>query len=173
MDLPSRQACLDGVEDADVYLLLLGARYGDPLPHSGKAPTEEEFTVARRRSIPILAFRKLAVAPEPEQEDFIVRVGEFATGRFRGSFSTTPELLAAAAALREVEAIPPALQWTPLAHAPEVSWVIEPERTRGFISGLRTVKGANTLDSCRSEGESGVSAPFQAEQGRGTTRSRR
>lgn len=34
------------------------------------APTEEEFTVARRRSIPILAFRKLGVEPEPEQKDF-------------------------------------------------------------------------------------------------------
>jgi hypothetical protein len=28
MNLPSRQACLAGVEDADVYLLLLGEHYG-------------------------------------------------------------------------------------------------------------------------------------------------
>ncbi len=140
MDMPSRQACLEGVEDADVYLLLLGASYGDPLPDTGKAPTEEEFTVARRRGIPILAFRKLGVAPEPKQDDFIARIEEYARGKFRASFSTTPELLAvAAAALREAEKVPPALVWTPLANPPEVSWVIEPERIRGFIAGLGAV----------------------------------
>lgn len=29
--------------------------------------------------------------------------------------------------------------WTPLANPPKVSWVIEPERMRGFIAGLGTV----------------------------------
>jgi hypothetical protein len=56
--VPSRQACLDGVEDADTYFLLLGQHYADPLPDSGKSPTEEEFTVAKRRGIPIRVFRK-------------------------------------------------------------------------------------------------------------------
>jgi len=29
----SRQACLAGVEEAEVYVLLLGPKYGDPFPH--------------------------------------------------------------------------------------------------------------------------------------------
>jgi hypothetical protein len=33
---PSRDACLAGVEAADVYLLLLGERFGEPLPDTGK-----------------------------------------------------------------------------------------------------------------------------------------
>jgi hypothetical protein len=140
MDVPSRQACLDGVENADVYLLLLGVRYGDPLPDTGKAPTEEEFTVARRRGIPILAFRKLGVDPEPEQQKFLDSVEEYTTGKFRASFATTPELLAGVvAAIKEVEKSPPTLKWTLAANVPEVPWVFEPEHTSGYVSGLGTV----------------------------------
>jgi hypothetical protein len=57
----SRDACLAGVEQAEVYLLLLGQHYGEPMVDSGTAPTEEEFTVAKRRGIPILVFRKNGV----------------------------------------------------------------------------------------------------------------
>jgi len=35
--VPSRQACLDGIEAADVYVLLIGEHYGDSLPETGKA----------------------------------------------------------------------------------------------------------------------------------------
>ena len=140
MNVPSRQACLDGVEDADAYLLLLGEHYGDRLPDTGKAPTEEEFTVARRRGIPIIVFRKEGVDCEPEQKEFIASVEEYATGKFRAAFSTTPELLAAVvAAIKELETTPPALKWTPLAEKPSVSWVVEPERMRGYVSGLGTI----------------------------------
>jgi hypothetical protein len=36
--VPSREACLKGVESADLYLLLLGPHYGQPLPETGKSP---------------------------------------------------------------------------------------------------------------------------------------
>ncbi|OEJ56813.1 hypothetical protein BGM19_00885 [Streptomyces agglomeratus] len=32
--VPSREACLRGVREADVYVLLLGEKYGDPLDDS-------------------------------------------------------------------------------------------------------------------------------------------
>jgi len=38
-----REACLAGVEAADVYVLLLGPRYGEPFEDSGLSPTAEEF----------------------------------------------------------------------------------------------------------------------------------
>ena len=102
--VPSRQACLDGVEDADVYVLLLGEHYGGPLTETGKSPTEEEFTVAKRRGIPIVAFRKRGVAAEPNQEEFIGRIEAYSTGIFRNGFSNTGELLVEVTrAIRDLE----------------------------------------------------------------------
>jgi len=70
-DRSSREACLAGVDAADVYLLLLGPKYGEPLPDSDRAPTAEEFTRARQRGIPILVFNKDVVEPdEPAQAEF-------------------------------------------------------------------------------------------------------
>lgn len=44
-DKSSRNACLDGVRDCDVYLGIFGARYGFITP-SGRSATEEEFDEA-------------------------------------------------------------------------------------------------------------------------------
>ncbi len=113
--VPSRQACLDGVEDADAYLLLLGAHYGDPLSDTGKSPTEEEFIVAKRRGIPILAFRKHGVELEPAHDDFIRRIEAYTTGMFRSAFSNVTELLPQVArAIRELEREPTPLTFDAL-----------------------------------------------------------
>jgi len=89
---PSRDAFLAGVEGADVYLLLLGPHYGDPIFDSGLSPTEEEWTVGKRRGIPILVFRKLDVDLDDAQLAFAKRVEDYVTGRFRDTFSTTADL---------------------------------------------------------------------------------
>lgn len=49
-----QQVCLAGVRDADVVVLLLGARYGTP-QRSGLSPTHEEYREARGRK-PVLVF---------------------------------------------------------------------------------------------------------------------
>src|SRR5919106_5567342 len=77
----SREACLRGVDEADVYLLLIGNRYGEPVFDSGLSPTEEEFTRARQRGIPMLVFVKQGVEVEPRQQAFIDRVEEYTGGR--------------------------------------------------------------------------------------------
>ncbi|GAA4704984.1 DUF4062 domain-containing protein [Nocardioides conyzicola] len=83
----SREACLAGVEEADVYVLLLGPKYGTPLPDTGRAPTAEEFTRARQRGIPILVFNKVVDEPdEPEQRAFKAEVGHYVNGRLWRSF---------------------------------------------------------------------------------------
>jgi hypothetical protein len=121
--VPSRQACLDGVEDADAYLLLMGERYGDAVPDTGKSPTEEEFTVAKRRGIPILAYKKRNVAAEPAQRDFIERIDNYQTGLFRGSFANALELLPLVTAdVRGLEARPHALSFEPLDRAVAAPW---------------------------------------------------
>lgn len=83
----SRQACLAGVDEADVYALLLGPRYGTPFPDTGLSPTAEEFTRARQRNIPILVFTKLVdESDEPAQSDFKAEVGHYVNGRLWRSF---------------------------------------------------------------------------------------
>lgn len=130
--VPSREACLQGVRDADVYLLLLGERYGDPLPDTGLAPTEEEFAAARARDIPILVFLKRGVTPEDRQKAFIDRVSNYVDGRFRRGFEGVPDLLAAVAeVLRDLASRPTALTWTDLAAPPAVPWR---ESDRGSLS---------------------------------------
>jgi hypothetical protein len=68
-----QHALLGEVADADIYLLLLGARYGEP-GSSGISPTEEEFEEAKRHNKPIVILRQ-DVAMEPAQQEFLRRAG--------------------------------------------------------------------------------------------------
>ena len=54
-----QQACLGGVRDADVVVLLVGARYGAVQP-SGRSATDEEYREARE-SKEVLVFGTAAV----------------------------------------------------------------------------------------------------------------
>lgn len=135
-DVPSREACLAGVENADVYVLLLGEHYGTRMIDTGRAPTEEEFTVARRRGIPVLVFHKHGIDPDPEQDQFIGAVGDYANGRFWKEFASSSDLdVALVEALRQVAAQPAALTWTPLATPATVPWRgPDPQASRGYLS---------------------------------------
>ncbi|MCV7153987.1 DUF4062 domain-containing protein [Mycolicibacterium pyrenivorans] len=87
-DRSSREACLAGVEAADVYILLLGPRYGTPFPDTGLSPTAEEFRRARQRGIRILVFNKhVDEEDEPAQGDFKSEVGHYVNGRLWRSFT--------------------------------------------------------------------------------------
>ena len=87
-DRSSREACLAGVEAADVYVLLLGPRYGTPFPDTSLSPTAEEFRRARQRGIPILVFNKTVdEEDEPAQVDFKGEVGHYVNGRLWRSFT--------------------------------------------------------------------------------------
>lgn len=125
---PSREACLRGVEEAGAYLLLLGAQYGDPLPETGLAPTEEEFGVARRRGIPVLVFRKRNVEMDERQGEFAQRVEDYATGKFRKSFDSTSTLLIEVTrAIRELEREGEPLEWRRLPQPPAAPWGVGQE----------------------------------------------
>jgi Domain of unknown function (DUF4062) len=136
--VPSRQVCLSGVDQADVYLLVLGGRYGEPVFDSGLAPTEEEFTRARQRGIPMLVFVKQGVEVEPRQQAFIDRVEEYTGGRFRAGFTDAVDLQPSVArALAELAAQQAPLVFAPLPRAAGLSvpWVYDPAaRAGGFTS---------------------------------------
>jgi hypothetical protein len=124
--MSSREACLQAVQEADVYVLLLGEKYGEPMDDSGRSPTEEEFTVAYQRGIPILVFRKDGGEREPAQAAFERRVGDYKVGRFWKDFTDAQSLgPSVVAALRELQSQPTALTWSPLPSPLEVLWRAE------------------------------------------------
>lgn len=84
--LSSQRALLDRVASSDIYLVILGARYGDPAA-SGLSPTEEEFDEAKRRNRPILGLRQ-NIEMEPAQIQFARRVGgTWEDGRLYADFN--------------------------------------------------------------------------------------
>ena len=85
-----QQVCLAGVREADVVILLLGARYGTPQA-SGLSPTHEEYRAARGTK-PVLVFVQADVTFEPGQEKFIEEVGGWEGGTYRESFDTPASL---------------------------------------------------------------------------------
>jgi hypothetical protein len=88
-----QQACLAGVRQADVVILLLGAAYGHRLD-SGLSATHEEYREARDRR-PVLAFVQEGVAREPAQDDFVTEVRQWQGGTLTAGFSTAEDLQAA------------------------------------------------------------------------------
>lgn len=123
-DRSSREACLAGVDACDVYVLLLGPRYGDPLPDTSKAPTEEEFEHARRSGKRILVFTKDTPNPdEPRQNEFKARVEDYVDGYFRRSFTNVLSLnVAVTKALGDLQSRTAPLTWTDLTTPADVVW---------------------------------------------------
>ena len=66
-------ACLGEVENSDVMVLLMGARYGD-VQQSGRSATHEEWVHARSIRKKVLVFVEKVKYREPEQQAFVERV---------------------------------------------------------------------------------------------------
>lgn len=119
----SRAACLDGVSQAEVYVLLLGPYYGDEMEDSGVSATEEEFNVARQRGIPILVFKKSGVDHDEAQQAFIDRLGDYQSGRFWASFADEKTLgVQVAKALTGLSVPAPPVTYMPLESPVQVLW---------------------------------------------------
>lgn len=84
-------ACLQGVRDSELVVLVLGGRYGAVQPGSGLSATHEEFREARERK-PVLAFVQEDVQRDAPQETFINEVQGWQAGYFRSGFKTAEEL---------------------------------------------------------------------------------
>ena len=119
--VPSREACLLGVEQADAYVLLLGSHYGSTFPETGLSPTHEEYVAAQSKGIPRLVFRKNGVEFEAAQASFVAEIENYSTGLFRDSFDGAVDLQAkVVAALNQVPA--GALEWRPLDSPIAIRW---------------------------------------------------
>lgn len=87
-----QQVCLAGVRDADVVVLLLGARYGTP-QKSGLSPTHEEYREARGQK-PVLVFVQKGVTPEPDEAKFVAEVDGWEGGQYCEPFDSPVSLRA-------------------------------------------------------------------------------
>lgn len=101
---PSRTALLGRVDECDVLILILGARYGDATM-TGVSPTEQEFDRALASGVDVLAFVQDDIEREPAQESFLRRVrGTWEHGVFAPGFRTPADLgFAIVRSLRELE----------------------------------------------------------------------
>lgn len=141
--VPARTACVAMVEDSDIYLLILGEEYGDPMPGTGLAPTEEEWTVARNLGKPTVVFKKSGMNPTPEQAAFIKKVEDYETGVWRHSFTDTADLISQleGALATAAEALQPPAP-TPLVSAVAVPWL---QSASGVYTGAGTVLETHVL----------------------------
>lgn len=105
--VPSRQVCLEGVRSCDVYLLLLGDRYGHEFRETGLSPTAVEHDAARPAGIPRLVTRKTGGTPELKQRELIEESESYRDGVFYSEFTDVVDLQAkVAAAVRQAERAP-------------------------------------------------------------------
>lgn len=97
-----QRACLAGVREADVVIVLAGARYGERQA-SGISPTHEEYREAQERG-DVLIMVQEGVEPEPDQKDFLRELQDWTGGHYTELFST-PESLrdSATGALHRLE----------------------------------------------------------------------
>jgi hypothetical protein len=132
---PSREVCMRGVQSSDAYLMLLGERYGHPMPDTGISPTAEEHVAARIAGVPRLVMRKTGVNPEPRQQELINEIGTYPDGLFWDEFTDTPDLLIKTiAAVNNLAARPGNLTYSALEAPVPVAWRLEwpqPQQGRG------------------------------------------
>lgn len=134
---PSRDACMQGVDSCDAYLLLMGKKYGDPLPETGQSPTHDEVVRAKHNGIARLVFVKSGMDMEPRQRELLDQLQAYSTGVFRGSFANTADLMTqVTAAVRDLENQPPVLEHDALTNDVAFSWREDWSRASGF--GQRT-----------------------------------
>lgn len=120
---PSREACLRGVDASDVYLLLLGPKYGHIFPETGQSATHDEWVAAVTKGMPRLVFRKTDVDVEPQQEAFAKVVGDYGHGIFYSQFSNVADLQTKVVqAVRTLEMQPGTLTYSPLQSPVDVQW---------------------------------------------------
>ncbi len=87
-----RKACLKGVAESDVVVLLMGYRYGGVL-ESGKSATHEEWDHARSLNKDILVFVEKLKIRQEHQKAFLNKVGDWVDGHFFSFYSNPLELL--------------------------------------------------------------------------------
>ncbi len=83
-------ACLTGLRQSDVVVLIIGEHYG-AVQTLGLSATHEEYREAKGRK-PVIAFVQEGVSRDSQEAEFLREVQGWEGGLFRGSFTTPEEL---------------------------------------------------------------------------------
>lgn len=86
-----QQKCLAGVRDADIVVVLLGERYGQP-QESGLSATHEEYREAKEEGCDVFAFIQEGVERGPDQRRFLREVQSWNSGVYTENFADPEEL---------------------------------------------------------------------------------
>ena len=84
-------ACLQGLRQSDVVVLVLGEQYGAKQDTSGLSATHEEYREAKGRK-PVIAFVQGGITPDADQAAFIFEVQGWEGGLYRGGFHDAADL---------------------------------------------------------------------------------
>lgn len=121
--VPSREACLEGVNSSDVYLLLVGPNYGHVFEDTGQSATHDEWMAATAAGIPRVVYRKSGVELDVDQAAFAAMIEDYGAGVFRDSFRSTAELqIKVAGKIREFAEFSGPLSFTPITEPPVIQW---------------------------------------------------
>ena len=128
-------ACLDGVRQSGLVVLILGKDYGWKQP-SGISATHEEYREARE-SRPVLAFVQEGVDRDPDEKAFVQEVQEWAGGLFRGGFTTAEDLQAKIGRAMHEYMMSRAAGPVDERSLLERALSLLPEERRGYTTGVR------------------------------------
>lgn len=121
--VPSREACLAGVQSSDVYVLLVGPHYGHVFEDTGQSATHDEWMAATAAGMPRVVYRKADVELDADQAAFVAEIEDYGAGVFRDTFCSTAELQTKVAGkIRELAETSGPLSFTPMTEAPVIQW---------------------------------------------------
>ena len=95
LDKSPQKACLEGVENCQIFLGIYGRKYGSIMESSGWSASHEEYERARELIKVCLIFTEKVSDLEPRQEEFMKEVEGWVTGSFRASFGNLEGLILA------------------------------------------------------------------------------
>jgi hypothetical protein len=128
-----RLACLAGVRQSDVVILIAGPRYGRK-QQSGKSATHEEYDAATA-SKPVFVFVDGRSDPEPEQAAFLAQVQDWQSGKFTARYETAEQLRQEVSKALHRWLMAQAAGAFDAAEAEERALRLLPRERRGFTTG--------------------------------------
>jgi len=89
---PARATILNYLRNSDIYVCIIGRRYGPPLEDRGISATEDEYNYAKELNKNILVYVK-DVEREEREYEFLKKVRDYEEGTLTQTFTTTEELI--------------------------------------------------------------------------------
>lgn len=92
---PPREHILEKLKSSDIYICIVGERYGSKLEVDGNkiSATEDEFNHAKKWNIPTLVYVKKVPKRDAKIDDFLAKIGDYLGGSLWQEFETPEELI--------------------------------------------------------------------------------